>query len=591
MRKTIQTSIKKISPTSNHEISQLVFALLVVLVGVVVSYVMSMAVAQQSVRDQQAATTAQTTAVRTYLTTQLHSYEQLLHSASAVFAVRPDLSRNEWREYLQKSRTFQDYPAILGIGYAQVVAGTDIARHEQTIRQDPGLADYTVHPVDQRDMYTAIVYLEPANDSNRRAMGYDMFSEPVRRMAMEHARDSANAAMTAPVRLVQDQDDPSKTGVLLYYPMYRTVTVPTTIEERRAALTGYVYIAVRPSDIIANTFASEDNLRNMSFTLSDVDTQQVTYLQTQPSNGLRVKYEDDAQMAILDRNWQVKLVSYQSVLQRYTGPATIFLLGVIVSTIAGGIMYILLIARLRRISSDMDQEVKRAKDDILALTSHQLRTPASGVKQYLGMLKQGFMGPLTTDQQQIAEKAYHANERQLEIIDQMLHVAKADAGKLKMVMTAVTVAPLVHEVLEALASDIRRKKITPVLRLAPSATVHGDARYVRMILENLISNAIKYSYDDSSITITVKKHQRSVVIIVADKGVGIAEPDIAKLFTKFGRLSNELSVKEGGSGLGLFLAKLLVERHHGKLLVASKLGRGTTFTCSLPSVAADYRGV
>lgn len=235
------------------------------------------------------------------------------------------------------------------------------------------------------------------------------------------------------------------------------------------------------------------------------------------------------------------------------------------------------------VQRDHEAALQRTKDELLALASHQLRTPASGVKQYLGMLHQGYFGDLTEEQSVIANKAYIANDRQLEIIDQLLHVAKADAGQLLLRIENIDVVELVQGIIDSYTDKANEKGIKVRLKSASKKiNCEVDDRYVHMIIENIMSNAIKYSYPASKINVRIESDGTDIVVEVEDYGVGIAEEDMGKLFQKFTRIENPLSRIEGGSGLGLFLADKIARAHHGEITISSSLGEGFTATLGLP---------
>jgi signal transduction histidine kinase len=219
---------------------------------------------------------------------------------------------------------------------------------------------------------------------------------------------------------------------------------------------------------------------------------------------------------------------------------------------------------------------------LLALASHQLRTPASGVKQYLGLLNSGMLGELSSEQKSVTQKAYDANERQLEIINEMLYVSKADAGQLVIEPKTFNLTALTQTVIDGFAEQASQKDIRIAFRTKRDYQVTADDRYVTMAVENLISNAIKYSYPSSTVRVGIASRGKMVSLYVKDRGVGIAKHNIEMVFGKFNRVDNPLSHSEGGSGLGLFLARQLARAHGGDVTVESALEKGSTFSMTLP---------
>ncbi|MDB5162460.1 MAG: Sensor protein [Candidatus Saccharibacteria bacterium] len=224
-----------------------------------------------------------------------------------------------------------------------------------------------------------------------------------------------------------------------------------------------------------------------------------------------------------------------------------------------------------------------SKDEFISLASHQLRTPATGVKQYIGMLVEGFTGPLEPNQLTLLEKAYESNERQLRIISDLLKVAQVDAGKIKPVKTTTDVYELVCSIINE-QQDTFTERYQTVVCEKPKSSIKAkiDSNLIRMVLENIINNASKYSHEHKAITVTINQVDNRVLISVKDEGVGIKEADRHHLFQKFSRIDNDLSTHVGGSGLGLYWAKKIVDLHNGKITAMSEHNKGTTFTVELP---------
>lgn len=227
-------------------------------------------------------------------------------------------------------------------------------------------------------------------------------------------------------------------------------------------------------------------------------------------------------------------------------------------------------------------ELNVAKDEFISLASHQLRTPATGVKQYVGMLLQGYMGEITDIQRIGLEKAYESNERQLKIVNDLLLVARVDAGKVVLTKQPCDLVQLIRDVASEQEEEIRAREQHIELKLPRSLTVIADARFLRMVLENLVTNASKYSDDGLSITISVRRRGTTAIISVKDRGVGISKEDMPKLYQKFSRIYNDRSTVVDGTGLGLYWSKKIIELHSGDLAVSSKLNHGSTFTITLP---------
>jgi len=228
-------------------------------------------------------------------------------------------------------------------------------------------------------------------------------------------------------------------------------------------------------------------------------------------------------------------------------------------------------------------ELNQAKDEFISVASHQLRTPATGVKQYIGMLLEGMMGDLTDMQREILSKAYDSNERQLRIVSDLLKVARIDAGKVILREVETDMNKLVADVVNEESEITKKRGQRIIFKPAPKPAIAWiDRNTIQMAIENLIDNASKYSEENTTITVSVKVNGTSVVVKIKDEGVGIDQKDNARLFEKFSRIHNPLSTQADGSGLGLYWVKKIVDLHNGTVGLESEVGRGTTFSVTLP---------
>ncbi|MDB5182831.1 MAG: hypothetical protein JWO47_615 [Candidatus Saccharibacteria bacterium] len=230
------------------------------------------------------------------------------------------------------------------------------------------------------------------------------------------------------------------------------------------------------------------------------------------------------------------------------------------------------------------QRLNELKDEFVSLASHQLRTPATGVKQYLGILLEGYMGELTEPQLDCLQKAYESNEREIEIINDLLQVAQLDAGKVSLNKAPTLLCDVIENIIDEQVEMFKVRQQQVVLKI-PDHTLVGsvDPIRFRMVLENLIDNASKYTMSKGKIIISLTRAGKFYKISIQDNGVGIKKSDIKKLFEKFSRLSNPLTKNVSGSGLGLYWAGKIIQLHGGHIDLDSVPKKGTTFSVFLPA--------
>lgn len=183
------------------------------------------------------------------ISARLHAHAQLLRDGASYFTVSDTVTRKDWKDFIETCQVSNNLPGIQGVGFSYIIPKNQLSKQIQRIRNE-GFPEYTIRPEGERDLYTSILYLEPFSDKNLRAFGYDMYSEPIRRKAMEYARDNNVASISGKVLLVQESETDLQAGTLMYVPLYRKGWPTATIEERRAAIIGWIYSPYRMNDLM-----------------------------------------------------------------------------------------------------------------------------------------------------------------------------------------------------------------------------------------------------------------------------------------------------------------------------------------------------
>lgn len=187
--------------------------------------------------------------VRDAVRARMNTYEQVLRGGVALFAASVSVERHEWKSFVEATHLERRFPGVQGMGFARLVPAREREAHIRAIRAE-GFPDYAIRPEGERAEYAPVVYLEPFAGRNLRAFGYDILSEAVRRVALESARDSGEARLSAKLVLVQETAGDSQDGFLMYLPVYRNGAPQATAAERRAALVGYVFAPFRMKDLM-----------------------------------------------------------------------------------------------------------------------------------------------------------------------------------------------------------------------------------------------------------------------------------------------------------------------------------------------------
>jgi signal transduction histidine kinase/CBS domain-containing protein len=227
----------------------------------------------------------------------------------------------------------------------------------------------------------------------------------------------------------------------------------------------------------------------------------------------------------------------------------------------------------------------RSKDEFLSNMSHELRTPLNailGISE--GLLDEGF-APLTDKQKKALRTIEKSGKHLLELINDILDLAKIEAGKLELSFTSVAIANLCDSSMGFIKRQASKKNITLNTKILNGAErSFMDERRMRQVLINLLSNAVKFTPDGGDVTleVSVNEEDRKVIFCVRDTGIGIASEDKHKLFKTFVQIDSSLSRRHDGTGLGLALVQRIVELHSGSVRLESEVGKGSQFMVTIP---------
>lgn len=224
------------------------------------------------------------------------------------------------------------------------------------------------------------------------------------------------------------------------------------------------------------------------------------------------------------------------------------------------------------------------KSDLISISSHQLRTSLSALKWIFKMFLDKDVGPISPEQESLLKKASESNNRMINLVNDMLTLSHSEDTALLFKFTETDIVQLVDQTIFEFSGESQKKEIN-LLFLKPESfppLVKCDTEMIRVVLQNLIENAIKYSDKGDKVVVSIHNDENSVEISVHDNGIGIDPAEKEHIFEKFFRAKNAKEKDAIGSGLGLFTVKKIIENHKGKIWFEGAPGNGTTFFFSLP---------
>lgn len=539
-------------------------------------------------KDVTSAFQQQLRVLSTSTTSRLQLYEGLLRGGAGLFFVDKTLTQADWTSYFQPYDIINQFPDVEGVAFDRYLTSDEVPAFLQSLH-DQGQPDFSITPSGERPVYVPTTYLTKYATPNDKASGFDGYTSPVRKSAMLAAATSGQPAMSGQTHLKSAPDVPS---FIIYLPVYTASEPLNTPAERQAATYGFVSVAVNIHDFVGGLLKQNPN-PNFGLKWYDAQSPQNNQRVYQSNNFDQLAKESGHVIQTIpftayQHNWKVVAVVGPGVVPaaERERPFTTLAWGVLASTALASVIWVLISSREFLLNRQKQIEVQTAKDDLLSLASHQLRTPATVVKQYVGMLLQGYGGKLTRKQTNMLEHAYDSNERQLQIINQLLYVARLDAGRIVLHKEAIDIGALLKQVCDEqnIEAKQRKQKLicdVPKRRL----TAEVDPQYFHMVLENLVNNAVKYTPEKGTVTVRARTSYGEMLVSVTDTGIGIDEDHREMIFDKFTRLENEFAANTSGSGIGLYLTNQIINLHGGRIEVKSRLGHGSSFIIHLPTDA------
>ncbi len=228
--------------------------------------------------------------------------------------------------------------------------------------------------------------------------------------------------------------------------------------------------------------------------------------------------------------------------------------------------------------------VEKMKSEFVTLAAHQLRTPTSAVKWSIKILLDGDLGELNKEQRKILERIYNTNDKVIRLVRDLLNLAQIEEGKFLSKIILSDIEDVIQLIINANKDLIKEKKLNFEFKKPKDKLpkVMLDVEKMKIAIENILENALRYAFSGDNVSISLKQKDKEIEVKIQDTGMGIPEDQQAKVFTKFFRATNIMKVDTEGTGLGLYIAKNIIDAHGGRIWFESEKDKGSTFYFTIP---------
>lgn len=539
-------------------------------------------------------------------------YIALLKGGRGFIESNRAITRQTFAEYVKSLDLGKNYTGVEGIGYAKVVPASERAALFEKM-QSEGYGDFQIFPAAEKDVYYVTTYLEPSDESNQKAVGFDMSSEAGRIEALNRARDSGGAATSAGLSPLQKIAGDAEREFIISLPIYKDGKLPASLAERRENIVGFIYSPFHAgdflneiqnvkiaSDISLRIYDGEPNAENLL--AQSADRQSATL-----QNQLEENYRAQKEIEVAGRKWVIEYNSLPEFAAQSSLSWTtlIFIIGMVFSFLFFGMTYWEASARIKLQSTAADlfeaeqqkqsllekeqaarlsaEQANRTKDEFIAVVSHELRTPLNAIAGWTRILR---TEGLSENTEKLALEKIDKNLRlQTKIVEELLDYSQIVSGTIKLEDQEVNFSDVFENTFSEIEPTAREKSIEFLKdNQLNGHLVLGDEDKIKIVIYNLLINAVKFTHSGGKIETAVQENDGAIQMTVKDNGRGIATDFLPHIFDRFTQADTSSTRNSGGLGLGLTISNHIVKLHNGKIEAHSEgTGKGATFTVFVPS--------
>lgn len=494
----------------------------------------------------------------------LNQYRALISGAKGFFSASQLVEPTEWTEFVNAQDIKERFPGIQGLGYARHLENEEEITSFIQFMNIYGI-DFQINPEGKRDEYYPIVYLEPQDSSNIRAIGYDIYSEPTRRQAVEIAKDTGKNTITGKITLVQETKEDTQFGFLMIQPVYENGKSSQTEMDIKDNIVGFVYAPFRINDLMKaaldplllkyidlKIYDGNEEPQNLFFTNEDTHNQVITGTKT-------------TTLTFGQKTWTLvfqNLKPYDPLYSLF--PNLILVTGISMSVLLFFVFYF-----INKSNVLMQERIKNEKfliiGELSARLSHNLRNPLSIIKMGVEFVDSKYNEKFSEEDKINIKRIKKAIDRIAYQVENILSFVKT----ISLSLESVSLKTILVSSLESLKIPNRIKITIP----ESDVEVFVDSIQMEIVFSNILMNSIQSLGESGEIEIKFTENSDSVEIQFIDSGPGIPEDKLSKIFEPL------FTTKQTGTGLGLASCMTIIKNHGGTI---SAKNNPTTFSISLP---------
>ena len=541
----------------------------------------------------------------------LNLYVALLKGGRGFVESNREIKRENFSDYVKSLELEKNYVGVQGIGFTKVIAAEEREAFVEKMKSE-GYVEFNIFPAAEKNFYLIVTYLEPFNQSNQKSIGFDMSGESNRNEALDRARDSGEAASSAKVNLVQEKEEFSETGFLIFLPIYKDGKLPLSIEDRKKNIIGYIYSPFRASDFLSE-IQNDKSASDIKLKIYDgeVSTENLLAKTTEPqklsaSNEIEENYTAQNVLNVAGRKWIIQYDSAPSFTAQSSLGWTpfIFIIGAIFSFLLFGMTYWETSARIKLQTTAAElfelekqkqgllekeqkarlsaEQANNTKDEFIAIVSHELRTPLNSIAGWTRILR---TDDLSDNTRKLALEKIEKNLRsQTKLVEELLDYSQIVSRTINFEGNEVNFSDVFENTFSEIEPTALEKNIEFIKdNQLNGHRVLGDEDKIKLVIHNLLSNAVKFTHSGGKVETAVIENDGAVQMIIKDNGKGISQEFLPHIFDRFTQADTSITRSSGGLGLGLTISNHIIKLHNGTIEANSEgIGKGSVFTVKVP---------